>query len=361
MEIASFKNHQLPRLFPELHYSLRYLNLRNNQLHVFPNELLSLHSLEILDISKNLISSFPTSFGTLMRLKVLSVANNSITLLPDYVDDMAMLTVLNVKGNTIKWRDGLIFDISKTNWILAYKKKPPFLDTPLEVLCQDYKQCHARIKSFLRTRGERLRTISCRCPLIDDLVSLIYALGELSKLATEMELREISEMKRFDLVIDSFLTLLKSTLDSANIADVQILFFKDSLLEVQESSIAMVRGIQLHIKDCDGNRTLMGGIETDWARVNQLLSQADYNLRTHKESQSLDVYGRILYWVRELGRRPLDAEQKLHLFMARDLCIEQDSTLPDSLMELLVLSRHSDDSIVIRICKRLAADVRLLL
>ncbi|KAI8803165.1 hypothetical protein BJ742DRAFT_507352 [Cladochytrium replicatum] len=83
--------------------SLRYINLRANQLRDFPSVLCQLENLEILDISRNKIAKMPDKLGGLISLKVLSLSRNRITELPRYIGKMGDLKILKIEHNPITW------------------------------------------------------------------------------------------------------------------------------------------------------------------------------------------------------------------------------------------------------------------
>ncbi|KAI1175160.1 RAM signaling pathway protein [Nemania sp. FL0916] len=81
--------------------SLRYLNVRNNRIEVFPLALCGLKSLEILDLGRNKISVLPREVARLTSLKVLAVQKNLIEELPLCLADMGTLQALKLDGNNI--------------------------------------------------------------------------------------------------------------------------------------------------------------------------------------------------------------------------------------------------------------------
>ncbi|KAH6688548.1 RAM signaling pathway protein-domain-containing protein [Plectosphaerella plurivora] len=96
-QLASF-----PARFAEC-TSLRYLNVRNNQIREFPLALCDLRSLEILDLSKNKLRALPPEIVKLASLKVFSVQRNRIEELPYALADMVSLQVLKFDGNPISF------------------------------------------------------------------------------------------------------------------------------------------------------------------------------------------------------------------------------------------------------------------
>ncbi|KAG6042216.1 hypothetical protein E4U41_002559 [Claviceps citrina] len=92
----------LPAKFSEC-TSLRYLNIRGNQIKEFPPALCDLKSLEILDLGRNQLRMLPFTISKLTSLKVLSVPKNQIRELPLCLADMGSLQVLKFEGNPISF------------------------------------------------------------------------------------------------------------------------------------------------------------------------------------------------------------------------------------------------------------------
>ncbi|KAL6855279.1 RAM signaling network component [Amphichorda felina] len=90
----------LPARFSEC-TSLRYLNIRANQISEFPMPLCDLKSLEILDLGRNQLQVLPPDIARLTSLKVLSVRKNNIRELPLCLADMGSLQVLKFEGNPL--------------------------------------------------------------------------------------------------------------------------------------------------------------------------------------------------------------------------------------------------------------------
>ncbi|TVY71205.1 Leucine-rich repeat-containing protein sog2 [Lachnellula suecica] len=121
--------------------SLRYLNVRNNQIREFPQSICQLTSLEILDLGRNKLKVLPPELVKLTSLKVLSVQKNRIEALPLCLADMASLQVLKLDGNPIRFppkeilqpqassppnggfQDGEIDDIAVTSQIKRFLKQ----------------------------------------------------------------------------------------------------------------------------------------------------------------------------------------------------------------------------------------------
>ncbi|KFA74642.1 hypothetical protein S40288_03203 [Stachybotrys chartarum IBT 40288] len=98
----------LPARFSEC-TSLRYLNIRGNQLKEFPLLLCDLKSLEVLDLGRNQLRVLPPDIVRLTSLKVLSVHKNQIRELPLCLAEMGSLQVLKYEENPISFppRDAL--------------------------------------------------------------------------------------------------------------------------------------------------------------------------------------------------------------------------------------------------------------
>ncbi|CAI4211858.1 unnamed protein product [Parascedosporium putredinis] len=94
--------------------SLRYLNVRNNQIKDFPLPLCDLKSLEILDLGRNKLRILPPEIVRLTSLKVLSVQRNRIRELPLCLADMASLQVLKLDGNDIMFPPPEVFQVPAT-------------------------------------------------------------------------------------------------------------------------------------------------------------------------------------------------------------------------------------------------------
>ncbi|KAJ2907108.1 Leucine-rich repeat-containing protein sog2 [Zalerion maritima] len=94
--------------------SLRYLNVRYNQIREFPLPLCDLKSLEILDLCKNKLSVLPPEIAKLTSLKVLSIQKNRIEELPLCLGDMASLQMLKLDGNPVKFPPREVFEVQAT-------------------------------------------------------------------------------------------------------------------------------------------------------------------------------------------------------------------------------------------------------
>ncbi|KAL5594029.1 hypothetical protein BROUX41_001081 [Berkeleyomyces rouxiae] len=112
-EVVDIINHELERLalshnfltsFPARFIecsSLRYLNIRNNQIKDFPLTICDIKSLEILDLGRNKLRALPQEIVKLSSLKVLAVQKNRIQELPLCLADMVSLQVLKLEGNDL--------------------------------------------------------------------------------------------------------------------------------------------------------------------------------------------------------------------------------------------------------------------
>ncbi|PHH50744.1 Leucine-rich repeat-containing protein sog2 [Ceratocystis fimbriata CBS 114723] len=112
-EVVDIINHELERLalshnflttFPARFVecsSLRYLNIRNNQIKDFPLTICDIKSLEILDLGRNKLRALPQEIVKLSSLKVLAVQKNRIQELPLCLADMVSLQVLKLEGNDL--------------------------------------------------------------------------------------------------------------------------------------------------------------------------------------------------------------------------------------------------------------------
>jgi len=63
--------------------NLRYLNVSNNRLREFEEQVTKLALLEHLDVSFNRISEMPDTFGLLRELRFLNLSNNRIVEIPN--------------------------------------------------------------------------------------------------------------------------------------------------------------------------------------------------------------------------------------------------------------------------------------
>ncbi|CAK7263795.1 RAM signaling network component [Sporothrix epigloea] len=104
-ELSSF-----PARFAECS-SLRYLNVRDNDIREFPLPLCNLQSLEILDLSHNKLQLLPPEITKLTSLKVFAVQKNQIEELPLCLADMASLQMLKLYDNPIRFPPPEVFQV----------------------------------------------------------------------------------------------------------------------------------------------------------------------------------------------------------------------------------------------------------
>ncbi|KAI9466287.1 RAM signaling pathway protein-domain-containing protein [Lactarius psammicola] len=107
--LASNRLATLPVTFALLS-RLRYLNLKNNCLTVFPDVLTAMHSLEILDIGRNKVKRLPSQPGSL----VFSFHKNKITRLPPYIVKFTRLSILRAEQNPWEWPPKSIMETQST-------------------------------------------------------------------------------------------------------------------------------------------------------------------------------------------------------------------------------------------------------
>lgn len=82
--------------------SLIDLDLSNNNLAAFPEEILTLSNLRSLTLDKNQIKHFPIDFSSIFsNLKLLSISNNQLEGLPINLSKLEKLQYLNVACNQI--------------------------------------------------------------------------------------------------------------------------------------------------------------------------------------------------------------------------------------------------------------------
>ncbi|CAK7224953.1 RAM signaling network component [Sporothrix bragantina] len=95
--------------------SLRYLNVRNNDIREFPLPLCDLRSLEILDLGRNKLRVLPPDIIKLTSLKVFAVQKNRIEELPLCLADMASLQMLKLDGNPIRFPPPEVFQVQASS------------------------------------------------------------------------------------------------------------------------------------------------------------------------------------------------------------------------------------------------------
>lgn len=121
--ISLQKNHikHLPANFSIISDSLRYLDLHNNSISVFPSVLRECRNLEILDLSSNSLSFIPRhDLAPLVNLKVISLKENKFKYLPPILGEITSLNLIEVADNPLV--------IPTPEVIRAYQKQSPDLD-----------------------------------------------------------------------------------------------------------------------------------------------------------------------------------------------------------------------------------------
>jgi hypothetical protein len=81
--------------------SLRWLDLRGNQLTSLPAEIGLLTSLDLLFLYDNQLTSLPAEIGQLASLEQLWISANQLTSLPAEIGQLTSLTVLDLSGNRL--------------------------------------------------------------------------------------------------------------------------------------------------------------------------------------------------------------------------------------------------------------------
>ncbi|KAK0669989.1 RAM signaling pathway protein-domain-containing protein [Cercophora samala] len=104
----------IPSRLPEC-TSLRYLNVRQNQIKEFPLALCDLKSLEILDLGRNQLQTLPPEIIKLSSLKVFSIHKNQITRLPLCLAEMPSLSVIKLEGNPLEFPPREVWDSGGDN------------------------------------------------------------------------------------------------------------------------------------------------------------------------------------------------------------------------------------------------------
>ncbi|TPX17088.1 uncharacterized protein E0L32_003206 [Thyridium curvatum] len=131
--------------------SLRYLNVRNNDIKEFPLPLCDLKSLEILDLGRNKLKVLPPQIVKLTSLKVFAVQKNRIEELPLCLAEMGSLQVLKLDGNPIKFPPPEVFQVQATSPPNeGYLEKNEVAEVAVT----------SHIKKFLRQRTQNERTES---------------------------------------------------------------------------------------------------------------------------------------------------------------------------------------------------------
>jgi len=82
--------------------SITSVDLSENQLNTFPDEILSLSNLHILNISKNRLNSLPASISSLSMLQHLDASENRLKKLPNSICQIEDLHYLNLQQNLLQ-------------------------------------------------------------------------------------------------------------------------------------------------------------------------------------------------------------------------------------------------------------------
>ena len=80
---------------------LESINLSNNNLDSFPNEILSFKELRVLNLQNNNISQIPSKISGLQKLKALNLLGNDIRTLPNEIKELKNLRLLIIINNPI--------------------------------------------------------------------------------------------------------------------------------------------------------------------------------------------------------------------------------------------------------------------
>ncbi|EFX06393.1 cell morphogenesis protein [Grosmannia clavigera kw1407] len=95
--------------------SLRYLNVRENDIREFPLPLCDLRSLEILDLGRNKLRVLPPEIVKLTSLKVFALQKNRIEELPLCLADMSSLQMIKLTGNPIRFPPPEVFQVQASS------------------------------------------------------------------------------------------------------------------------------------------------------------------------------------------------------------------------------------------------------
>ena len=106
--------------------NLRKLNLSKNQLDYIPKEISSLAKLRVLDLSDNNLSQIHTSVFLVPKLRVLNISNNRIKSLPKQFQTASINEL--ILSNNCKHSVNHVFS-SPTSIINFTSKKPSYDDT----------------------------------------------------------------------------------------------------------------------------------------------------------------------------------------------------------------------------------------
>ncbi|MFX1481475.1 MAG: leucine-rich repeat domain-containing protein [Promethearchaeota archaeon] len=100
--LASRGYTEIPPLIESLPIrSLKFLNLINNKLSIFPSFILKNKNLEILLLNENLIRLLPESINQLKMLKKLDVSKNRLEFLPSSIGELNFLEKLILSDNNL--------------------------------------------------------------------------------------------------------------------------------------------------------------------------------------------------------------------------------------------------------------------
>ena len=125
---------------------LRILNLRSNNLTMFPSEFCTvLNSLEELNLSQNAITYLPENLSALSNLRKLDVSWNKVAELPIGVFDLNALQELRLQGNLLQKLPGQVGDLHALHTLVLkgnYIKEIPLRCAELKFLTKvDLTDC----------------------------------------------------------------------------------------------------------------------------------------------------------------------------------------------------------------------------
>lgn len=119
-------------------------------LHTFPKEILDLHeTLEYLDLTDNDLSELPDDFAKLSKLKILFVSNNKFTVFPSILSKCKNLEMIGFRNNNIHILKENALPIT-TRWLILTQNY-------LETLPQSMGDLHLLQKCMLS--GNRLQSL----------------------------------------------------------------------------------------------------------------------------------------------------------------------------------------------------------
>ena len=116
LDLSSYQITELPPNIYEL-FSLRWLNLRENNLSSLAPELGKLINLNELDLGNNLIRSLPYQLGNLRKLSWLSLKENQINDLPESIGNLKNLRWLNLHSNKLTKLPASIKELKSLIWL----------------------------------------------------------------------------------------------------------------------------------------------------------------------------------------------------------------------------------------------------